>query len=617
MTVYAGRYLQVDLSLGDWSDLYLDEADVRTWLLGSGMAARLYYDQMSPSLDPLAPASPLLVFNGLLTGTFAPTGCRTSWCGRSPLTGIWNEANVGNYWGAELRRCNYDGLLITGRSAHPVFLWIDGTRDRIELRDASHLWGQDYFRTAELLAQETDPRAQIAGIGQAGERLVRIAGVLNGPADLVRTAGRGGMGALMGSKHLKAIVLRGNAKPSYPDPERFRQVIRTQNADIKQASIGMSAYGTSGGVVATEIKGDMALRNWTLGNWPEVTKISGQTIHQSIKVKHTHCFACPIGCGHQEEVQEGEFRSPRGKGLEYETIAGFGGSCQVSDLGALSLANSLCNRYGLDTISTSNAIAFAMEAFEKGLISDADTGGVMLRFGDAAAMVAMVHKIALREDIGTLLGEGVRTAAIAIGNGAEDLAVHVKGMEVAYHDPRAFVSMAVNYATAVRGGCHLEALSYWNGYGLNLPDLGYGDTVPYHASGEAQARMAYDWQNYTGVFNPLGLCKFIIKAQVGPERLVEIVNNALGWEWTPDDVLTAGDRLFQLKRLINLRLGVTAADDTLPPRLLTEPRPTGEAAGVLPNLAAMLPIYYRLRGWDEHGRPGTERLRQLGIDATA
>jgi len=623
MAIYAGKYLQLDLTTGTWRDVPISDEQVQTWLLGSGLAAKLFYDGMdvdvgategvglkvSEQSKPLPdsprpypdPANPLLIFNGLLTGTLSPAACRSSWCGRSPLTGIWNEANVGAYWGAELRFCGYDGLVITGRAAKPVYLWINN--GKIELRDASHLWGQDYFETADALLQETDPKAQVAGIGQAGERLVKIAGGMSGPSTNVRAAARGGMGALMGSKHLKAIVVRGTDRPTYPDPAGFRGMVKKQNRFIKENSLGMSTYGTSGGVVATEVEGDLALRNWTLGNWSQVEKVSGQTIHQTIKVKHSHCFACPIGCGHQEQVTEGKYQTPLGKGLEYETIAGFGGNCQVSDLGALSLANSLCNRYGLDTISTSGVIAFAMEAYQKGLIGPQETGGIELEFGNPAAMLAMVKKIALREGIGRLLGEGVRAAAKELGHGAADFAIHVKGMEVAYHDPRAFVSMAVNYAPANRGGCHLEALSYWNGYGVTLPDLGYPEIVPHHQSNEEQARMAYDFQNYVGVYNPLGLCKFIIKAQIGPERLAEIVNRALGWDWTADDVLAMGARLFQLKRQINLKLGMTAADDTLPKRLLTEPRPSGEAAGVLPDLGLMLPIYYQLRGWDAAGRP--------------
>jgi aldehyde:ferredoxin oxidoreductase len=613
MPVYAGKFLRLDLARGSWSEEPISEAQVQKWLLGSGFAAKLFYDEMKSELDPLDPASPLLVFNGVLAGTFAPTGCRSSWCGRSPLTGIWNEANLGNYWGAELRFSGYDGLVITGRAARPVYVWINGLEGSIEIRDASHLWGKDYFETADMLLNETDPRAQVAGIGPAGENLVKIAGIMSGPSDHVRAAARGGMGALLGSKNLKAIVVRGKQRPEYPDQKAFRDEVKLQNAFIKENSIGMSNFGTAGGVVGTEKFGDMPMRNWTLGSWDEAKQVSGQTIYDKYLVKHSFCFACPIGCGKEVEVVEGEYPVPRGEGVEYETIGGFAGMTRNANAESVMLANSLCNRYGLDTISTSSTIAFAMEAYEHELIGPDDTGGLELRFGDPAAILAMIEKIAYRRDIGDTLAEGVREAARRIGGEAEHFAIHVKGLEIAYHDPRAFVSMAVNYATANRGGCHLEALSYWNGYGVHHADLGYPETLPHHESSAAQVKMAYDYQNYIGVYNPLGLCKFIAKGLVGPERIAQIVNSGLGWGWTANDVLTTGDRLFQLKRLVNLRLGISAEDDTLPERLLTEPRPSGDAAGVLPDLEVMLPIYYQLRDWDETGAPRQARLERLGL----
>jgi len=613
MPVYAGKFLRLDLTRGTWSQEAISEAQVQKWLLGSGFAAKLFYDEMNPELDPLDPASPLLVFNGVLAGTFAPTGCRSSWCGRSPLTGIWNEANLGNYWGAELRFAGYDGLVITGRAARPVYLWINGLEGTIEIRDASHVWGKNYFETADTLLNETDPRAQVAGIGPAGENLVKIAGIMSGPSDHVRAAARGGMGALLGSKNLKAIVVRGKQRPEYPDQKAFRDEVKLQNAFIKENSIGMSNFGTSGGVIGTEKFGDMPMRNWTLGSWDEAKQVSGQTIYDKYLVKHSFCFACPIGCGKEVEVVEGEYPVPRGEGVEYETIGGFAGMTRNANAESVMLANSLCNRYGLDTISTSSTIAFAMEAYEHELIGPDDTGGLELRFSDPAAILAMIEKIAYRRDIGDTLAEGVREAARRIGGEAEHFAIHAKGLEIAYHDPRAFVSMAVNYATANRGGCHLEALSYWNGYGIHQADLGYPETLPHHESSAAQAKMAYDYQNYMSVYNPLGLCKFIAKGLVGPERIAQIVNSGLGWGWTANDVLTIGDRLFQLKRLVNLRLGISADDDTLPKRLLTEPRPSGDAAGVLPDLEVMLPIYYQLRDWDETGAPRQARLERLGL----
>ncbi len=616
MPVYAGKLLRIDLTHKTYREEPIADEMVRKWLLGSGLAAKIYYDEMDPTLDPLDPASPLIVMNGVLSGTFAPTGCRSSWCGRSPLTGIWNEANMAHYWGAELRATGYDGFIITGRAETPVYLFINGVTGAIEFRDAGHIWGRDWFEAGEILIAETDPKAQIAGIGTAGERLVKIAGIVTGQANYVRSAARGGMGALLGSKNVKAVVVRGKARPEYPDPKRFRDEVKGQNEFIKEHSLPMTNLGTAGGVMGTERFGDIPIRNWTLGNWADAENIAGQTFYPKYLVRHTHCYACPIGCGKEIEVSEGPYASPKGEGVEYETLAGFGGTCHVSSFEAVALANSLCNRYGLDTISTSGVIAFGMEAFERGLIGLADTGGIELRFGNADAMLAMIGKIARREDIGGLLAEGVREAAHQIGGGSEAFALHVKGLEFAYHDPRAFVSMAVNYATAARGACHLEAASYWNGYGVAHPDLGYPSPVPHHDSDSANVKLCYDYQNYAGVYNPLGLCKFLIKGHVGPERLSAIVNSALGWDWSIQDVLDTGDRIFQLKRLINLRLGITAADDTLPSRFTDEARPTGGAAGVLPDMAAMLPMYYELREWGPDGAPSHERLARLGIEVS-
>jgi len=421
------------------------------------------------------------------------------------------------------------------------------------------------------------------------------------------------MGAILGSKKLKGIVVRGKKRPDYPDRKRFLATVKEQNKYIKENSTGMSLLGTAGGFQATEEYGDLALKNWRLGSWPKAAELTGAVLYEKYLVRHTHCFSCPIGCGKEVEVPEGPYKTPRGEGVEYETMAGFFGNVLNDNMEAGILANSLCNTYGLDTISTSSTIAFAMEAYEKGLITEADTRGMALNFGDPDVILELIRQIAHREGIGDLLAEGSRAAAQKLGNGAEDFAVHSKGLEVAYHDPRGFVSMAVNYATANRGGCHLEALSYWNGYGLTLPDLGYPEIVPRLESNPAAARMAYDFQNYFSVYNPLGLCKFIAKGKVGPERLTEIVNSALDWDWTPADVTRMGEKLFQLKRVINNRLGVSSQDDTLPKRLLHDAKPDGSAAGNLPDLDLMLPIYYELRQWDENGAPRPERLQELGI----
>ena len=610
--VYAGKLVRIDLTSGSYQIEAIEDADVRRYLLGSGLAAKLFYQEMDPTLAPRHPSNPLFAFNGLLTGSFSPTGCRSSWCGRSPLTGLWNEANMGGHWGAELRFAGFDGVIVTGRAPEPVYLWLHN--GQVEIRPAAHLWGRDHFDLFEQLRAETDPKAQVACIGPAGERQVPLANVMQGGQGHARTAGRGGMGAVLGSKNLKAIVVRGEEKPHYPDPKAFQAFVKDINQFIKENAIALSQLGTAGGVPGTERTGDLPIKNWKLGSWQEeAARISGQRIAETIFTRHTHCFACPIGCGKIVKIEEGPYAGLYGHGPEYETLAGFGANCLCDNLNAIAYMNDLCNRYGLDTISTSSVLAFAMEAYERGLISQKETGGLELTWGNAEAMIQAIHAIARREGIGNLLADGVRAAATRLGSEAEAFAVHVKGMEVPYHDPRAFVSMAANYATSSRGACHLEALSYWLGYGIRFAGWYEPDEWDDHDShGKGQA--AVDFQNYMAVYNPLGICKFLGRGKVGPGHVADLVNAALGWHWTLNDVLTTGERLFNLKRLINLRLGITRADDTLPHRLLTEPRPTGGAAGVLPDLDLLLEEYYRARGWTPEGVPTQERLRALGLD---
>ncbi len=609
--VYAGKLLRVDLGRGSLQFEPIEEADVRRYLLGSGLAAKIYYEEMDPGLDALHPDSPLLAMNGLLSGTFSPTGCRSSWCGRSPLTGIWNEANMGGHWGAELRFAGLDGLIVTGRAPEPVYLWLhDG---QAEIRPAGHLWGLEHFDVFDRLRGETDPKAQVACIGPAGEKLVRLAGVMQGGQEHARSAARGGMGALLGSKNLKAVVARGSDRPQYPDSKAFRAFVQEINGYIKENSLGLSQLGTAGGVIGTELTGDLPLKNWTLGSWKEeAARISGQRIAETIFVRHTHCFACPIGCGKTVKIEEGPYAGVYGHGPEYETLGGFGGNCQCDDLNAIARMNDLCNRYGLDTISTSAALAFAMEAHEKGLLSREDAGGLDLTWGNAPAMIEALGQIARREGIGELLADGVRAAAGRLGPEADAFAIHVKGMEMPYHDPRAFVSMAPIYATAVRGACHLEGLSYWAGYGVRWP--GWYDPAghdPHDSTGQGQ--VAVDFQNYVAVYNPLGLCKFIMKGKITPQHIAGLVNAALGWEWSAADLSETGERLFNLKRLIDMRLGITGADDTLPRRLRAEARPSGGAAGVLPDMPSMMSEYYRARGWTADGVPSAERLEALRV----
>ncbi len=612
--VYTGRYIHVDLTQRTWKIVPIAEEDIRRFTLGSGYAAWLYWQEMDPTVPPLDPRSKLYVFNGLLSGTFAPTACRSSWAGRSPLTGIWGESSMGGHWAAELRFSGFDGLVIEGQADEPVYIWIDGPSERVEIRPAGHVWGKGHFDTFDILREETDPKAQVACIGPAGEHLVLYASVMQGGRYHARAAGRTGMGALMGSKRLKAIVVRGKDRPTYADPKGFRALVREANSSIKEYAKSLSLLGTAGGVPATEEYGDLPLRNWRDGTWGGRSyEISGQKIAETIFWKHTFCFACPIGCGKAVDIKEGPYKGTKGEGPEYETLAGFGGMLLNDDLESIAYINHLCNDFGLDTISTSASIAFAVEAFERGYLTEKDTDGLTLAWGDPQMTIELVKKIAFREGFGNFVADGVRRMSQALGPETDRFAVHVKGLEVPYHDPRAFVDMAANYATANRGACHMESCSYWQGYGLKVPDLYYEAHPDRFASREA-GRMAKRYQDYVALYNTLGLCKFIIKGLAGPALVADLVNKALGWNWDVEEVYRTGERIFNLKRLINGRLGIRAADDRLPYRLEHEPRPDGSAAGVLPDMSIIMPEYYEARGWDpETGMPTAETLEALGL----
>jgi aldehyde:ferredoxin oxidoreductase len=417
----------------------------------------------------------------------------------------------------------------------------------------------------------------------------------------------------MGSKNLKAVAVRGSQTPEYHDRKGLLESVREANAFIKENSLGMTQFGTSGGIITTEKVGDLAIQNWRLGSWEKgAPKITGERMAETIVTGNYRCHACPIGCGREIEIKEGPYAGLVGSGPEYETIVGFGPLCLNDDLESIAAMNDLCNRYGLDTISASGTIAFAMEAWEKGLLDVESTGGLDLSWGNTDSMIRLIDMIANREGLGDVLADGTRSAAERLGHNSIEWTVQVKGLELPYHDPRAFTSMALGYATANRGGDHLETMSYWHEYGKEWPDLGYVDPPDMLVS-EGKARMVYDFQNFMGVFNGLGLCKFIAKGGVGPQLVADWVNLALGWDWGAQDVLLTGERLFNLKRLINVRWGVSRKDDTLPLRMLAHARPSGSAKGNLPHLGKMLYEYYAVRGWSEEGIPTKEKLEELGL----
>ncbi len=613
---YSGKVLEINLTTGKISERQVPDEYYRKYLGGSGVAAKILYDEFDYTVDPLSPENPLIYMTGLLTGITVPTGAKSSFITKAPLTGIWGESTVGGHWGNQFKRTGYDGMIITGKSEKPVYIWInDG---KVEIRSAEHVMGKDTFETSDILRSETDEKAVVACIGPAGERLNKTAGIMIGGNE-TRAAGRGGLGAVMGSKNLKAFVARGTQAPKIKDPARLKANLKEYLPELKVISKGFYDYGTGGGTEGVEADGDLPIKNWTLGSWAEgASKTCTQYMEaEGLLVGHHACWGCPIRCASDARVDVGPYKGATGHSPEYETIAAFGSNILNDDVRYVIAANDLCNRYGLDTIETGNAVSMAIECYERGLLTKEDTNGLELKWGDGPAVLELIKKIAYREEgIGETLADGPLIGARRIGGIAEEFVIHVKGQSLPMHDPRAFTSMLANYCTANRGACHLEAFSYFaEGGGFDMKLLKFDKPFEKH-SDENKGELAKVLQDYMNIFNALGMCKFIMCMNTPLENTTEWINAVTGWDVTEDELLEIGERLFNLKRMYNVRLGISRKDDKLPPRLLTHDRETGGAAGILGNMGRIMHEYYGFRGWNEEGIPTPEKLKELGLDFT-
>ncbi|HYF93055.1 MAG TPA: aldehyde ferredoxin oxidoreductase family protein [Symbiobacteriaceae bacterium] len=607
---YHGRILYVDLSTSAWWVEQLAEEDARCFLGGSGLGARYLWEMTNAATDPLGPDNPLLMLAGPLTATLAPTSGRYCVVTRSPLTGLWGEANAGGSWGAELRRAGYDGLIVLGKAARPTYIWI--ADDHVELRSADHLWGLDTYEVDETLRTQLDPKLQVLCIGPAGERQSRIAGLFSDGRD-GRCAGRCGVGAVAGSKLLKAVAVHGTGTVPVADPDAFKKAVRERLPEVVKGTKRLKDFGTAGLSVPMELLGDMVIRNWRDGRWAEgAERISGERMAETILTGRYYCDGCPIGCGRDVEVKEGPYQGVKGGGPEFETISLLGANVLVDDLEAISYANELCNRYGVDTIEMGAALGFAFECFEHGLITAEDTGGVALEWGNAAAMVELVRLIAERRLVGAVLCNGLVPAAEAIGGLAPEFAMHTKGLALPAHDPRGFASIAVGYATSNRGACHMNAYSHAYERNLALPDLGFPQTLD-RFSPERKGELVARAQDFMALYDSLSLCKFTKSGGVTPRTLAAWTSLVTGWDLSFEEFMAAGERSFTLKRMYNVRLGVSRKDDTIPARILSQRRGTGSAATHLPALGTMLADYYEVRGWSPEGIPTRQTLERLGL----
>ena len=595
---WTGRLLRVNLSTGDVKREDVSKEVLEDYIGGSGLGAKIFNDEVPADVEPLSPENKILFMTGPLTGTLAPTGGRYMVITKSPLTGIWLETNSGGEWGAELKFAGYDGVIVEGRAKDPVYLEI--LDDEVSLRDASELWGKTVSETTSALKDAVgDDDSKVLAIGPAGENGVLMACVVN---ELGRAAGRGGSGAVMGSKNLKAILVRGTGSVKVAKPGEFKDAVMRSLKTLRENPVSGEALTTYGTAVLVNIineNGILPTRNFSTGVFEGAEKISGEEMAATILKKKTACFACPIACGRYCSVK-GEFEV-EGEGPEYETVWAFGAQCGVDDLAAIAKANHLCNEYGIDTISMGNTIGCAMEAFERGLLRE--TSGLTLNFGNAEGMVKAVELTGRKEGVGEVLALGSKRLAAKLGE--PGLSMSVKGLELPAYDPRGVKGQGLAYATSNRGGCHVQA------YMISPEILGLPEKLD-RLTTEGKPAFVKMLQDFVCMINALGMCEFSGFA-LGAENYAELLSTATGTEYSVERFMKTGERLFNLKRVINIAMGVSREDDTLPERLLKTPMPEGPVAGQLAETEEMIDEYYRERGWNTNGVPTDEKLSELGL----
>lgn len=614
---YNGKVLHVDLTDSrQWTE-DLSELIYRRHLGGGALATYFMLRDLKPGIDPLGPENELIFMTSVINGLPLSGANRYTAAGKSPLTGGFGEAEAGGYWGPELKRTGFDGIVIHGCAATPVYLYIhDGV---CETRDASHYWGKLAGDVQDGLEAELgDNRICVLQTGIGGENKVLYAAIVN---QLRHFHGRAGLGAVMGSKKLKAIVTRGRERVAPEDRESANGVIKWFRENYDQSTDGMHLYGTAGGVVSLDQDGILPTHNFRDGSFDQAAAISGQTMAETILVNRGTCFSCGVACKREVEVPERGVSAKYG-GMEYEIIGALGSTCGVGDLKAVAEASQWVNNYVLDGISTGVAIAFAMECYENGLIGKEETDGLELTWGNADAMIAMIHKIARREGFGDILADGVKRAAARIGRGSERFAVHVKGQEFPMHEPRGKRSLTLAYALSPTGADHMEAIHdpAFEGLGVvdnGLSEAGMLDPVDRMDMGPKKVQAFFYAQAIWSLYNSVGMCDFV-GIPIGAlklKQLCDYVNAATGWDMSLWELLKVGERANTMSRLYNLREGFTAADDNLPQRMF-EPLQNGKLEGKAidpQEFDQAIKLYYQMAGWDDKGVPTQGKLAELDL----
>ena len=611
---YNGKILRVDLSRGEVSIEEHGDVFYRTYYGGRGLIGHVLLRENDPGADAFDPSNRLIFATGVFTGAPLAGSGRSSVGAKSPLTGGYGEAPVGGFWGAEFKRTGYDAIVVQGKAPEPVYLWV--TDQVVEIREAAHIWGKPTAEAEETIKREVgDNSARVAQIGPAGEKLVRFAAVLN---DVRHAAGRCGMGAVMGSKNLRAVVVRGHTPLQIADPEKVRSFAMWFADAYMDLSRGLYDLGTSDGVIPINRTGGLPTRNFREGVFEGAAKISGERMRDTMLVDRAGCFACPIRCKRVVEVKEPYEVSPIYGGPEYETIGALGSNCGVDDLAAIAKANELCNAYGLDTISTGVTVAFAMDCFENGLISEKETGGLKLSFGNAEAMVKLVEMIGKREGFGDLLAEGSARAARTLGPQFGAYAVHVKGQEVPMHDLRLKPGVGIGYAVSPTGADHLQSvhdtLYHERTKDLEkIQTLGILEPIPRADLGPGKVRLFTYGQHWNSMLNCIGLCIFLPYSY---EQVVEMVGAITGWNCSLWELMKVGERGTTMARAFNVREGLGPSDDRIPVRLY-QPHTKGPLAEETVDENEMnraIRMYYGMMGWDSNGVPTEGKLQELGIE---
>ena len=612
---YNGKILRVNLTDGTVKTESIDEAFCRKYTGGAGFVSYFLLKEVEPGVDPLGPDNRLVFATGPLTGIPLPGSGRHCVGAKSSLTGGIAKSEVGEFWGAELKSAGFDAVIIHGKSPKPVYVWInDG---KAQIKDATHLWGQFTKETeAAIQSDLNEKRARIAMIGPGGENLVKFSCLMHGPKD---AAGRGGLGAIMGSKNLKAVAVRGTKSPAMARPENVKQLRQWMLDNMDKVS-RFHDFGTGANMDWFERQGNLPTRNFRDGAFPEVDKLSAQTIKDTIRIGMEGCYACPVRCKKVVELKEPYVVDPAYGGPEYETLGALGSNCGIDDLNAVSRASALCNAYAIDTISTGGAIAFAMECYENGLISKDDTDGIELTFGNTEAMLQLVEKIGRREGIGDLLAEGSARAAEKIGKGAEAFSIQVKNLELPMHEPRLNKALALGFMVNPHGADHCSNMidiafnDQSDNPTVTVPDavpLGLS-SAPFDDIGPKKIALLKVVQLKKIIFDSLALCQFLPYSY---EQTADVTAAVTGWNTSVMEQLRAAERMLTMARMFNVRQGLTDEDDKLPSRFFSPTKAGALSSTSLDpeQLDKAKQYYYTIMGWDSKGVPTPEKLEELGI----